>query len=342
MARGLLPGEPKPDKVCNLLETLDANKLKRILMEVLSTRDERAVRPAISIIVCSADRARELQRLLMSIRTQTYRRFEVILVDQYPDSRIVSLVERFSDHFRLVHVRSAPGVSRGRNVGLAHCEGDVVAIPDDDCWYGPEVLERIAQTFVSRPDAGFIIARWSDPSGRDGFPGRAHVARQVGAREIWVRAMSFTIFLRRRVIERVGDFDERLSFGSETDYLLRAAEAGINGWYDPCSVVRHPRVRRSRAHSRAFSYGRGMGFVMRKHRPGFVDTLTLLGRPLAATVYSLARLKWAHARFHFLVFAGQSIGRLGIERRRAISSSATRYIGCARLRRLLGGRLAQR
>ena len=51
---------------------------------------------------------------------------------------------------------------------------------------------------------------------------------------VWNRAMSFTIFLRARVVERVGRFDERLGLGSgtpwhsgeEIDYLIRALAAG--------------------------------------------------------------------------------------------------------------------
>ena len=58
---------------------------------------------------------------------------------------------------------------------------------------------------------------------------------------LWNRGISFAIFLRRALVERVGDFDERLGLGSpepwasgeEIDYLIRAVRAGARIAYDP-------------------------------------------------------------------------------------------------------------
>ena len=64
---------------------------------------------------------------------------------------------------------------------------------------------------------------------------------------LWNRAISFTIFLRRAVVERAGSFDERLGLGSdgpsssgeETEYLVRALDAAARIEYDPSLVVMH-------------------------------------------------------------------------------------------------------
>ena len=82
---------------------------------------------------------------------------------------------------------------------------------------------------------------------------------------LWNRVISFTVFLRRELVERVGAFDERArarlgtlwSSGEEIDYLVRALRAGARIEYDPTLVITHP-VKRVDAR-RARSLGRRDG-----------------------------------------------------------------------------------
>ena len=82
---------------------------------------------------------------------------------------------------------------------------------------------------------------------------------------------SATTFLRRDVVERVGQFDERLGLGSpdpwasgeEVDYLIRAIDAGARIEYDPSLVVRHAVVPDD---SRiGYRDGATVGYLLRKH-----------------------------------------------------------------------------
>jgi glycosyltransferase involved in cell wall biosynthesis len=278
--------------------------------------------PHLSLLVCTIDREAELERLLLSLCKQRYRNFEVILVDQNPDERLSPLISRFAGALNIQRVRSERGLSRSRNVGLGLCRGDIVALPDDDCWYPASLLDRIVRVFQEHPEAGFLVGRWQDPAGNDMFGRWPDTARPVLEQHVWTRAISFTTFLRRPTICRVGPFDERLGVGAgtpwgageETDYLLRAMECGIGGWFDPACVVHHPPPERfsSRAASRAFSYGRGIGFVLRKHCAGSLRVLRFLGRPLMGAVLFFFTFRWRHARFHLLVFTGRCIGFLGV------------------------------
>ena len=78
-------------------------------------------------------------------------------------------------------LRSARGLSRARNAGLAHVEADLVAFPDDDCVYPPGLLERVARALRGRRRArrahraeprtrralvGVVEAGRGDPHGR--------------------------------------------------------------------------------------------------------------------------------------------------------------------------------
>ena len=83
--------------------------------------------------------------------------------------------------------------------------GDVVAFPDDDCVFAPDVLERVALRFVTAPELDGITGR---AVGADGQSSRSWATDRVllTRENLWNRAISFTIFLRRAVVERAGRF----------------------------------------------------------------------------------------------------------------------------------------
>ena len=120
--------------------------------------------------------------------------------------------------------------------------------------------------------------------------------------------------------EDVGEFLEDLgpgtgwASGEETDYLLRAVEAGFVLHYEPSLSVRHewPEARFDRASdSRAYRYGLGSGRVLRTH-----------GYPLWFVVYRVLQLvggaamflltaRPAKARYFFLMGLGRTCGWFG-------------------------------
>src|SRR5262249_11709918 len=101
-----------------------------------------------SLIVSTVGRVNDLHALFTSLAAQSYRDFEVIVVDQSGDDRLAELVSEYCSVFKLRHVpMQQRGVSRGRNRGLFEIGGEIVAFPDDDCAYPPDVLQRVSRLF---------------------------------------------------------------------------------------------------------------------------------------------------------------------------------------------------
>ncbi|MGH8316235.1 MAG: glycosyltransferase family A protein, partial [Steroidobacterales bacterium] len=109
--------------------------------------------PSLSLIVATVGRETELARCLSSLAAQSRQAFEVVLVDQNDDDRVAALLDRQRAPFPLVHVRTRPGLSHARNVGLTMAGGHIVGFPDDDCWYDADTVARVLQFFAGRPDA---------------------------------------------------------------------------------------------------------------------------------------------------------------------------------------------
>lgn len=283
-----------------------------------STAAEGADAPLFSLLVCTIGRVAELERLLISLRAQECQDFELVIVDQNTDGRLDDLLERYASSMDIVRVMSERGLSKARNIGLQRCAGRYVAMPDDDCWYSPAVLRVVAAAFERNPDIGVVTGTWCDESGKPGFGNSAPQRGVVSAHYIWTRAISFTIFMRRDAMLRTGGFDERLGVGAgtpwsaaeETDYLLRALSVGIVGWQEPECIVMHPKSCWSDpgASQRAASYGRGIGFVLRKHRAGARMVCRFLLRPLGGMVIAFITGQWRRVEVHRAALHGRLTG----------------------------------
>src|SRR5262249_13122087 len=159
-----------------------------------------------SLIVATFGRSVELTRLFESLAVQTHKDFEVIVVDQNDDDRVKRIVLEFSDRLKILHATSLKGLSRARNVGLSRVTGDIVAFPDDDCWYPENTLEDVAKHISADEQLAGITGRSVDGYGRSSQGRWASKSLVIDKYNVWVCATSYTIFLRSSVVP-IGGFD---------------------------------------------------------------------------------------------------------------------------------------
>jgi glycosyltransferase involved in cell wall biosynthesis len=271
--------------------------------------------PSFDLVVATVGRVDQLASLLESLERQTHRDFRVLLVDQNGDGRIDGLLEGCS--FEIVRLTAARGLSRARNAALPHLRADVIAFPDDDCVYSGDLVERVARRLAAEPELHGVTGRAVDANGSSSPSWKRD--RAILTREnLWNRAISFTLFLRRAVVERVGAFDERLglgagtpwSSGEEIDYLVRAIDAGARIEYDPELVVVHPQETRP-LQALGARDGASIGYLLRKHRYPLRTVGPMLARPAGAVALSVLRNDRVRARFHAATLRGRLSGYLG-------------------------------
>jgi glycosyltransferase involved in cell wall biosynthesis len=265
--------------------------------------------PSFDLVVATIGRVSELDHLFTSLEFQTHKDFRVIVVDQNPDESLRPALERTG--LEVVHVRSAPGLSRARNAGLAHVVADVVAFPDDDCAYEQDVLGHVGRLLARERELDGVTGRSVDRGGRSS-PSWKRDTAVLNDHNLWNRAISYTIFLRREVVEQVGAFDEHLGLGSsepwssgeEIDYLIRALRSGARIRYDPTLTVHHEEG----AREVGFRDGATIGYLLRKHRYPRGTVARMLVRPAGGTVVSLVKLDRKRARFHAATLRGRLRG----------------------------------
>lgn len=246
-----------------------------------------------SLITSTIGRMEELNNLLASLDVQTCRSFELIVVDQNSRDLLQPILERYQDSFPIVHVRSARGASRGRNVGMAHARGDIIAFPDDDCTLPPDVLERVATELDAHP-------HWHGLSGSAAdSPRWPKSAGRINRLNVWKRAIEWTIFLRREVVDHVGPMNENLGpgagtpwgAGEGTEYLIRALGMGYRLWYEPSIAVLHcPGEDDFEKHlEKSRRYAMGQGRVLRLGHYSSWFAVYCWMRPLAGAFLGMLR-----------------------------------------------------
>lgn len=273
-------------------------------MPVDSAPVEANDRPRISLVLATVGRCQELQPLLQSLTQQTEPRFELIVVDQNVDDRLLPWVHAAQAQGLWVrHLRhQPPNLAAARNRGLAAAAGDVVAFPDDDACYEADTLQRALAGLATRPEDDGLIGWWVDvlPQGpdRQGLADLAEWSRLRGG-----VAASITLFLRTEAVRRWGGFDARLGVGQwygsgeETDLLLCGLKAGGRLRHDAAVRVRHaaPSVAGQRWGS-TLRRARGTGAVMAKNRLPAAVVLRACVAPVAALVLGRVGLVTAGAR----------------------------------------------
>lgn len=177
-----------------------------------------------SLIVATCNRVAPLEDLLQSLRNQSYRQFETIIVDQNPEGFLDQLLATFAD-LDLKVIRIAPeGVSNARNVGLLQATKDVVAFPDDDCWYGPATLHKVNDILCANPQMGGLLVGWSDAVPQPAEPAISRVNRF----NAFSRGETYVQFYRKEAMSGIF-FDPELGpgtglpygCGEDTDFLLQ-------------------------------------------------------------------------------------------------------------------------
>lgn len=114
--------------------------------------------PKISVVVRTCSRPASLRKTLCSLRHQTYRNFEVLVMEDGPAAAREMVETEFSD-LPIRYYASGERLGRGKNgnLGLALANGQYLNFLDDDDYFYPDHLELMAAKAMEHPEADLIL-----------------------------------------------------------------------------------------------------------------------------------------------------------------------------------------
>jgi glycosyltransferase involved in cell wall biosynthesis len=197
--------------------------------------------------MATLNRTDEVRLFLESLLKQTYKNFEIIIVDQNDDNRLDDIISKYSNQIYIKHIKShIKGLSHARNIGIEQSSGDILAFPDDDCVYPHNLLESVNYIFENYNFDGITITL-RDNSGKSIPKQFNNKMRKVNRLLIWTHISSIRLFMYKYVFDNIGYFDVELGVGEiskwkaaeDIDLPLRALNKGYIIEFVPYIYVIH-------------------------------------------------------------------------------------------------------
>jgi glycosyltransferase involved in cell wall biosynthesis len=189
---------------------------------------ENVKSPMVSVVIPTYNRAHLVSRAIQSVLDQTYRDFELIIVDDGSTDNTEEVVRAFHDA-RIIYLKqpSNRGVSAARNAGIKAAQGNYIAFQDSDDEWLPQKLEKQMALFKEdkKGDLGLVLCEYLVLEKGQEIHSVPNIKRlnyeQLISHPGAYNEGPSRYLLKRDLTERELYFDENLRACEDWDLLLR-------------------------------------------------------------------------------------------------------------------------
>jgi N-acetylglucosaminyl-diphospho-decaprenol L-rhamnosyltransferase len=301
--------------------------------------------PEVSIVIPAYQSHETIASCLQSLRAQTYRDFETIVVDSSPDARCEQIVRREFPEIQFVHSSKRLLPHAARNRGAARARGRLFVFTDPDVSFDSHWLEALVR---SHRKSGGPISGAIDCFGSRWLDSGIHLCKfskwlPGGSPRPTDCAPTANLLVTRTLYEAIGGFRDE-EFLGDLIFSWQARRRGDRLQFEPAAVVFHEHRQRIGSFLRErfergilFAGVRTRWYESRKRTALFYLTVSVLPirfpRILALVAGQAWRAGWRlrylstfplFAAGHAASLAGESLGylRFLLTRRTAEGASA--------------------
>jgi GT2 family glycosyltransferase len=214
-------------------------------------------RVTVSVIILNWNGKELLRDCLSSLKQQSYREFEVIVVDNGSTDGSADLIRsEYSDFVELVCSKINLGFGRGNNIGVKHSSGKYVLLLNNDCVVDKLWIAELVRVAESERRVGMcgskilschdrhVIDNTGHLIYRDGLNrGRGRLEVDAGQydmkRDIFFPSACAALY-RREAFDEIGGFDEDFfAYGDDTELGIRVRLAGWKCQFVPTAIAYH-------------------------------------------------------------------------------------------------------
>ncbi|MEA1987104.1 MAG: glycosyltransferase [Candidatus Marinimicrobia bacterium] len=178
----------------------------------------------ISVIIPVYNRASTISRAIDSVLNQSYRVFEIIVVDDGSTDKTGEILKTYSDKIKIISQKNS-GVSSARNIGILNSRGNWISLLDSDDEWLPNKLQLEVDYINKNPDMKILQTeeKWIR-NGKQINPKKYHTKNDgyffEKSLELCLVSPSAVIF-KRELFDEIGVFDKDLPVCEDYDYWLR-------------------------------------------------------------------------------------------------------------------------
>jgi hypothetical protein len=202
---------------------------------MLDKPDSKAHVPLVTVAIPTFNRASFLPGALTSALNQTFRDFELLVIDDCSSDSTQSIVHSFGD-CRIKYVRNATnlGMTANWNKSFDIASGQLVSLLHDDDRWSPTFLERTVALFRENPEIAYVYARTQAIKedgvvlgrGKLGLPKKDCVMSAAEAVDRMVRRCEVScdcVLVRRGALAAIGGFRDRWPFPMDWEAWIKMA-----------------------------------------------------------------------------------------------------------------------
>jgi GT2 family glycosyltransferase len=258
-------------------------------------------RPLVSVVIPNLNGRNLLGDCLTSLERQSFRDFEVVLVDNASDDRSVDFVkDNFGWVAKIIENSENAGFARASNQGIEASEGEYIALLNNDTEAHPRWLEELVNAADANAEVGMLASKTLffddrnviDTTGHLFYPdglnrGRGRLEPDEGQyddkTDVFFPSGCAALY-KKAMFEEIGLFDEHhFAYGDDTDIGIRGRLAGWGCIFVPGAIVYHHYSMTTGVYSPAKVY------LVERNRIWIVWKYFPAGRAMASPFYSLVR-----------------------------------------------------
>ncbi len=182
--------------------------------------------PLVSIITVCLNSGKFLEETIRSVRGQTYKNIEYIIIDGGSTDGTTDIIKRYEKDIDYWVSEPDKGISDAFNKGLQASTGGIIGfLNSEDYYMNEKVIQKIVDVFNQNQGARIVYGKTyyvpEDSSEIVGVMGEQFTEESMRKRNIMPHQ---SVFTKREVFERFGSFLLDYKFAMDYEYLLRATK----------------------------------------------------------------------------------------------------------------------
>lgn len=189
----------------------------------------------ISVIIPLYNKENYIAKTIKSVLTQTFKDFELIIVDDGSDDNGLAIISAFSDKRITIYSKKNGGVSSARNFGIKKAKFDYIAFLDADDLWESSYLEEMVNLTKQYPKASVYASAYKLQKGSE-FNYKEQTLNLYNPQKVpsilvedycqavikkQISCWTSTVIIKKSVLEKVGSFKENIQIGEDIDLWLR-------------------------------------------------------------------------------------------------------------------------
>jgi len=280
-----------------------------------------------SVIIPLYNKANFVRSTVESVLDQTYRDFEIIVVDDGSTDNSLDIVNKINDLRIRIFSKENGGVSVARNFGIEKAQYEYIVFLDADDHWLPDFLETIKEMIEQYPHAGFFAMSYTVI---DNYGRREMISHYLPKGEILFvnnyckslikdeicLPLTGMICIKKNLFDKTGGFREGIKLGEDLDMWLRLSFVSPVIWKNESKTI-YNKVSENNATSHYLSYkdefpywewyGYGSSIYLKFYANYMIRGL-LKKSKCKDLVYILLKINWFYVLIHFFRFISYKLG----------------------------------